>query len=212
VSSESCTVIIASADRLSQVKDRIGAVNGDVLDFTDGDVLTALETIIKRRPQLVALERTFAATPRGTALINRIKSDKKLAKSEIKVYAHDSDVTRVVPRAPDQAAQRLDQRGTRRAPRFKMAANTAASVDGKNAIVIDLSTIGAQVMSPAMLKPNQTVVIVLMDKHGWIRFNASVAWTSFEIPPNSGPRYRAGVAFVDADPVDVDAFCQRHKV
>jgi PilZ domain-containing protein len=212
LSTDACTVIIAAADRLSQIKDRVGAVNGEVLDFTDADALTALETIIKRRPQLVALERLFAATPRGTALINRIKADKKLAKSEIKVYAHDSDVTRVVPRATAQPGQALDQRGTRRAPRFKMVASTAASVDGKNAVVIDLSTIGAQVVSPAMLKPNQTVVIVLMDKQGWIRFNGTVVWTSFEIPPNSGPRYRAGVEFVDADPVDVDAFCQRHKV
>jgi PilZ domain len=207
-----CTVIIAAADRLSQIRERVGAVSGEVLDFTDEDALAALETIIKRRPQLVALERLFAATPRGTALINRIKLDKKLARSEIKVYAHDSEATRVVPRVTTPAPQALDRRGTRRAPRFKMAAHTAASVDGKNATVIDLSTVGAQVVSPAMLKPNQSVVMVLMDKQGWIRFNGSVVWTSFEIPPNSGPRYRAGVVFADANAADIDAFCQRHKV
>ena len=206
-----CTVIIAAAERLPLIKDRVGPLDGEVLEFTDADALSALETIIKRRPRLVALERLFAATPRGAALINRVKADKKLAHSEIKVFAHDSDVTRVIPRAPSQPAQPLDQRGTRRAPRFKMAANTAASVDGKNATVIDLSTIGAQVVSPGSLKPNQPVVIVLMDKQGWIRFNGSVAWTSFEIPPNSGPRYRAGVEFVDAKPEEVAAFCERHK-
>ena len=32
-----------------------------------------------------------------------------------------------------------------------------------------------------------------------MRFTASVVWTSFEIPPNSGPRYRAGLDFPDAD-------------
>jgi hypothetical protein len=32
-----------------------------------------------------------------------------------------------------------------------------------------------------------------------IRFTAVVVWTSFEIPPNSGPRYRAGLDFQDAD-------------
>jgi hypothetical protein len=28
---------------------------------------------------------------------------------------------------------------------------------------------------------------------------------------NSGPRYRAGIDFIDADGPPVDAFCQRHK-
>jgi hypothetical protein len=211
VSSESCTVIIAAADRLPQIKSRVGAVNGESLDFTDADALTALETIVKRKPQLVALERLFAATPRGAALISRIKADKKLAKSEIKVYAHDSDFTRVVPRPVEPLPQSIDQRGTRRAPRFRMSINTMAVVEGTNAVLIDLSTIGAQLVSPGVLKPNQTLTMVLTDKDGTIRFNAKTAWTSFEIPPNSGPRYRAGVEFVDADPVDVDAFIGRHK-
>ena len=69
----------------------------------------------------------------------------------------------------------------------------------------------AQVVSPGALKPNQTIAVALVDKLANIRFNASVAWTSFEIPPNLGPRYRAGIEFVDADPVDVDAFCERHR-
>ena len=32
-----------------------------------------------------------------------------------------------------------------------------------------------------------------------MRFNAIVAWASFEIPPKIGPRYRAGIEFIDAD-------------
>jgi hypothetical protein len=41
--------------------------------------------------------------------------------------------------------------------------------------------------------------------------NAAVAWAKFEIPPGSGPRYRAGLDFVDADHRAVDAYCARHK-
>src|SRR5262249_5362389 len=132
VSSESCTVFIAAADRLPQIKSRIGAINGESLDFTDADALAALETIIKRRPQLIVVERRFAATPRGAAFINRIKSDRKLAASEMKVYAHDSDFTRIIPRSIAPSGQSIDQRGTRRAPRFRMAPNTMATVEGKN--------------------------------------------------------------------------------
>ncbi len=202
---------IAGADRLSQLKERIGPVDGELLAFTDRDALTALEAIVKRKPKMVAIERLFAASPRGAALINRIKTDKKLTGSEIKVFAHDSDVVRVVPRLESTAGQALDQRGTRRAARVRMAPKATAIVDGKTAMLVDLSVIGAQVVTPGVLKPNQEVSVALVDKSANLRFNAKVAWTSFEIPPNSGPRYRAGIEFVDADPADVDAFCDRNK-
>jgi hypothetical protein len=38
-----------------------------------------------------------------------------------------------------------------------------------------------------------------------------VAWASFEIPTGSGPRYRAGVEFFNADTSALDAFCARHR-
>jgi hypothetical protein len=206
-----CTVLIGASDLLPGLKQRAGAVNGEVLTFADADALRALETITKRRPAVVALERMFAVTPRGAALINRIKSDPSLRQSEIRVLAHDSDYQRVVPRTPPPSAPALDQRGTRRAPRYKMAPNVSAQVQGKTAILIDLSTVGAQVVSPAALKPNQSLALALPDEIGTLRFTASVVWTSFEIPPNSGPRYRAGLDFADADPQAVGGFCERHK-
>jgi hypothetical protein len=159
----------------------------------------------------------FAATPRGAALITRIKADKTLTDSEIRVIAHDSDFTRVVPRVPiggaaaPAPAAPLDQRGTRRAPRVKMKGVVNALVDGKAATVADLSTVGAQVISPTILKPNQKFKMTLKDDQATIQFAAEIAWSSFEIPPGSPPRYRAGVNFVDADPVEVDAFAERHK-
>ena len=84
-------------------------------------------------------------------------------------------------------------------------------VDGTGATLIDLSTVGAQVVSAAALKPNQRVRIALVDQTSSLRFNAAVAWAKFEIPPGSGPRYRAGLDFIDADQTAVDAFCTRHK-
>src|SRR5439155_1262985 len=57
-----------------------------------------------RRPRLVALGRLLAATPRGAALINRIKADPALAGTEIRVLAHDSDYSRVLPRPGGGAA------------------------------------------------------------------------------------------------------------
>ena len=76
--SEPCIVLIASPDLLPKLTPRVSNPDGEVLAFTDADALRALEVITKRRPALVALERVFAATPRGAALINRIKADPSL--------------------------------------------------------------------------------------------------------------------------------------
>lgn len=187
---------------------------------------------MSRRPATIALERQFAATPRGAALINRIKTDPALHGSELRIVSHDSDYTRVLPR-PAASAQAsaaaasaaiiaaapaavaapapLDQRGTRRAPRFRIAGDMSMLLDGNAARLVDLSEVGAQVISPTVLKPSQRVRAVLTDDHGALRFNAAVAWAFFEIPSQRGPQYRAGVNFVDADGNAVGAFCLRHK-
>jgi hypothetical protein len=226
-----CTVIIAAADLLPSLTQRNAPeAGGELIAFTDAEALSALDAIVKRRPRVVTLERRFAATPRGEALINRIKADPTLGHSEIRVVSHDSDDAQVTPRRLAEIAttieavevpvaavfmeeppQPLDQRGTRRAARFKVAGTLGAMLDGNAATLVDLSRIGAQVVLSVVLKPNQRVRMALNDDHGSLRFNAAVAWASFEIPPNSGPRYRAGVEFVDADGGAVDGFCQRHK-
>jgi hypothetical protein len=43
-----------------------------------------------------------------------------------------------------------------------------------------------------------------------LRFSASVAWASFELAP-TGPRYRAGLEFFDADAKAVQQFCDAKK-
>lgn len=94
--SESCTVVIAAANVLPTLKERSAAVNGEVLAFSDAEAVRALDVIIKRRPRIVTIERMFATTPRGVALINRLKADPGLADLEIQVVAHDTDYAQVV--------------------------------------------------------------------------------------------------------------------
>ena len=204
--------MVAASDLLPSLRERAAAADGELLTFSDADALSALQTIVKRRPHIVALERMFAVTPRGAALINRIKADPSLRDAEIRVVAHNSDYLRVVPRAAPPSAPALDQRGTRRAPRFKMTDNVNAVLDGTSGMLVDLSTVGAQVVAPGGLKPNQRISMGLADAMSTVRFNASVAWTSFEMSPSGAPRYRAGINFEDADPAAVDAFLSRHKV
>jgi hypothetical protein len=228
---EPCTVLIAAPELLTTLKKRTTGLKGELLAFSDADALIALEVITKRRPAAIVLERDFAATPRGTALINRINADPALEGAEIGIVSPDGSAMRVTPRgsgvpggsgggggaaSPAAAAvsaptASLDKRGTRRAPRYKIAGKVEVLLDGNVAVLIDLSTIGAQVVSATILKPNQRVRIAMADDGGNIRFNAAVAWASFEIPHKSGPRYRAGLEFVDADSAAVDAFRARHQ-
>lgn len=196
--------------------------------FSDTEALRALDVITRQRPDVVALERLFAATSRGTALINRIKADPSLTGCEIRIVAHDDEYTRVAPRrsgeaaasggtstaavaeAPRPAAAPLDQRGTRRAPRFRIVEGVEVQIDGNPAILVDLSLVGALVVSPTILKPNQRVRVTIPTGAPPARVTAAVAWASFEIP-KGGARYRAGVEFFDADPVLLAKFIETNK-
>ena len=230
-----CIVIIAASELHEALRENI-AEDVEVLSFSDTEPLKAIEAIATRQPHVVALERLFAATSRGAALINRIKADPSLSATEIRVVSADGTY-RVSPRraagarerdavggsepavivmdtAPSESADRatrnLDYRGTRRAQRFRMAEGTEAQVDGTFTTVVDLSTLGAQILCATPLKPQQRVRIILGDDLGLVKCSASVAWASFEIPKGVS-RYRAGVEFNDAEVSTIDAFCKRHK-
>lgn len=205
-------VLIAPTDLLPTLVKRTADAATELLTFSHTDALRALEAITRRRPQVVALERLFAATSRGAALINRIKADPKLVQSEIRVIAHDSDYSRVSPRRPPATSgHALDHRGTRLAPRCKVSAAARAVVEGQPAAIVDLSINGAQIATPAQLKPRQRVQMTLADAHDQLACAADVAWASFESPTNSGPRYRAGIAFVEQDTAAIDAFIERNR-
>jgi PilZ domain-containing protein len=83
-------------------------------------------------------------------------------------------------------------------------------IDGNLATLIDLSVVGAQVVSPTILKPNQRVRMSMGDANRPLRFGAAVAWASFELAA-TGPRYRAGLEFFDADAKAVERFCDAKK-
>ena len=199
------TVLIASPEHLHVLKDRSDLAEAQA--FPDAEALRALDVITRQRPSVVALERLFAATSRGTALINRIKADPALAGCEIRIVTHDGPVAAAAggPVSPAAAAAvaapvpvPLDQRGTRRAPRTPVTGMVEVLVDGNPVALVDVSVIGAQVISPSILRPNQRIRVTLPDPGRPIRVSAGVAWASFEMP-KAGPRYRAGIEFFDAD-------------
>src|SRR5262249_5431650 len=93
--SAAAALVIAAHNLMPALRDRV-EVDGEVLTYPDTEPIQALETIMEQRPSLVVLERLFAATPRGAALINRIKSDPQLSHVEVRVMSHTGDYSRQV--------------------------------------------------------------------------------------------------------------------
>jgi PilZ domain-containing protein len=225
-------VVIGAANLMPSLRERL-AGEGELLTFSDTEPIQALQAILEKRPGLIVLERLFAATPRGAALINRIKTDPQLGHSEVRVMSHTGDYSRQVSRpSPIDApavnaspgvsgrpgvataeAPRLDWQGTRRAARFRVRAGVEIQVDGNPASVVDLSTVGVQVISGTILRPNQKVRVSIPHDDFVMRFRGAIAWAKFELPkPTDAPRYRAGVDFTDADPAAVNQYCAKIKL
>ena len=96
----SATVLIAAAEHIASLKEREELV--DTVMFSDAEALKALDLITRQRPKVVLLDRIFADTSRGTALVNRIKADPSLVNCEIRIV----EVTPVVE-ARDGVVDRL---------------------------------------------------------------------------------------------------------
>jgi len=221
-------VLIAEPDQLDALKARPDYA--DAQAFTDAETPAALEAIITGRPDIVAIERLFAKKSRGAALINRIKADTSLETVEIRIVSADSGAAKPAGRGGSAAKDAkadgadkggtatavaappaaLDQKGTRRAQRFKIIEGIEVLIDGNPAMLVDLSTVGAQVVSGTLLKPNQRVRLSFVEGAKNVRFSAGVAWSAFELP-KAGPRYRAGIEFFDADPDAVGRFCDTNR-
>jgi hypothetical protein len=235
-------VVIAASNLMPSLRERL-ADDGKLVVFPDTEPIQALQAILEHRPSLIVLERLFAATPRGAALINRIKNDPQLGHAEVRVMSHSGDYRRVVSKpsgsapppaaAPESAAasegtalateapstaavaeppRPLDWHGTRRAPRHRIRPGVEIQLDGNPAQVVDLSQVGAQVISQTILRPNQKVRVSVPNDDFVMRFRGSIAWAKFELPdPSAPPRYRAGIEFADADARAVEAYCLKNK-
>jgi hypothetical protein len=109
-------------------------------------------------------------------------------------------------------AQAFSDADALRAPRFKIVDGVDVMIDGNPAMLMDLSVIGAMVVSPTTLKPNQRVRMSLPQEPRAIRFSAGVAWAAFEMPKGKpAPHYKAGIEFFDADADAVLKFIDTKK-
>ena len=104
---------------------------GQRLPSRVADVLQALEAITSLRPDVVALEKVFADTSRGNALINRIKADPSLKHCDIRIVMHqggaeaaweDAEEHRRCQRAGQAAERRCDRETGYRGEKQRLSA------------------------------------------------------------------------------------------
>jgi hypothetical protein len=206
--------------------------------FTDIQIREAVEFIATHRPAIVAIEEGFAVSPRGEALVGRIMDDPALKTCEIRVLAYakpdrekarrrsgtgirlaslPSPATPPGPASPHAAGSDtgMGRQGTRRAERIRMIEGVSVTVDGNPAELVDLSALGAQVVSRIVLRPNQRVRVQLpenkADGRRAFRCSASVVWASFEMPSGQPPRYRAGLKLSGAEADALQHFAMLHR-
>ncbi len=179
--------------------------NGPVAAFADTDLAAAWERIRALRPQVIALETEFAASLRGRAFIDRLRA-LPLPDAEVHLISEAENRIAVVPLIAGSAIMAPASEivvasspllNTRRTPRFA---------------VVNVSVLGAQVISEPVLRPNQRIRVVLSEEDQTVlRLIGQVAWSAFEKPKGlPDPHYRAGLEFGDAAARALEEFCRRH--
>lgn len=215
-------VLIGPSDALPGLQERLDP-SAEIQTFTDSEALEALDHIIRMQPALVAMQDEFADSTRGVALINRIKDDATLSAVEVRVMAKNAAQNRVAVKRGSHASgpavavdeppkPALDQKGTRRAPRIRIKDGVEVAVDGNPAALVDLSAVGAQVVSPTVLKPNQRVRVTMGDGKSPVKCAGAIAWAAFEMPKGMPTRYRAGIDWgVTPEGANVELFANKNK-
>jgi chromosome segregation ATPase len=113
--------------------------------------------------------------------------------------------------APVSRGAQATGQPTRVASRHAFREPLEVKLDGETALLVDVSTAGAQVLSSTALKPNKLVKMLLPSSEAIILCKAKIIWARFEPPtPGKPVRYRAGMVFTQADAAALQVFITRH--
>jgi len=120
---------------------------------------------------------------------------------------------RLRPRRTAAAAEPPPYLPARQARRVKIQDGTDVSVDGAHSTLVDLSVLGAQVLSPRAIRPNCSVRLQLPSDAGALSCEARVVWVVVEqCKDQQNALYRAGVQFTDVPAPELEAFFSQHSI
>jgi hypothetical protein len=101
----------------------------------------------------------------------------------------------------------------RKARRVKIKKNVNVTIDGAPSALVDLSTTGAQVLSPRAVRPDHSVQLMLPNDNGGLSCQARVVWVVVEHARDPKQAlYRAGIQFRGVDAPEFDAFFSQHGI
>jgi hypothetical protein len=102
---------------------------------------------------------------------------------------------------------------TRAARRVRIKEPVDVTLDGASSSLVDLSVVGAQVLSPNALRPNRVVKMTLTVGRSSVACKGRVVWARFEQPHGTAAsQYRVGVKFTESEPQAIESFLVRHGV
>ncbi len=204
---------------------------GRMMPFPSASLGSAMESVRAYRPKVVAVDAALAQTPSGAAFLDRIEQ-LNIAKSILLLVEHDgrwmtaprgADAQGVTPSSGggrgSQASKpvvvapavRAEVVSTRRVPRFLVRDSLDVVVECGCAHLVDLSVLGAQLVSLPVLRPGQKLKVALPDTGDMLTVVAQVAWSLFEKPQiQAEPHYRVGLEFTDAAQVALEQYRRRH--
>ena len=211
-------VVVARGELTAALQQRFSFDRG-VIVFSAADASTALITILQKRLPVVALDRRFVTSPAGAQFVSELRAAHP--ELEIRILNDEGGEIPLVLRRPVLESGRATLTATshpltnelRRAPRFPVHAGCEAWINGQPAALVDVSVAGAQVLSPTVLRPAQSIRLALSDDNAdEIKVQAAIAWSVFERSKKTGTtHYRAGVAFADAQE-RLEAYCTKHGI
>jgi PilZ domain len=211
-------VLIARPELTPALRERL-SFDPSVLVFPAGEAANALSMIVNRNLQIVTLDRFFVSTPGGAKFVADVQTLSPDA--QIRILEDEGSSVPLVLRRPllsngqdTIAAVSRPLRGImRRAPRYPLPVGHEAIVDGLSTALVNLSVTGAQLVAPAALRPTQEVGVTLVDAETAINIRGAVAWSVFERSRKTGETcYRAGLEFVDAEPLLLQAYCAKYGI
>ena len=201
------------------------------MTFSDDETLRRARSHHAQAPVVVALERLFAATSRGAALINRIKADPTLRRARFassrttpttcacrgehrrrrcrRRCRAARPATAAAVEAPASSRSTSAARGARRAFRIVRRRRSAARRQPGHAH----RSVGRRRAGRVadVLRPNQRVRMALPDGKRPVRFSAGVAWASFELAQGTRAALSRRHRVLRRRPAGRRAFCEANR-
>src|SRR4051812_7260880 len=214
------TVVVADPQRMAAIRDGM-PTPGRVLRYPTSNLSSVYESIRANQPGLLIIDSVFLQTPAGHGFVERIQ---QLALPKLVLQGAVFDRGRwmmapidapppapAVPQNQRVVAVRDTGLETRRVPRFLVQDISEAMAEGTSIRVVNLSVLGAQIISQPVMRPSQKLKVGLPDASTTLHLTASVAWSVFEKQPTEpAPHFRVGMEFSDAAKEALEDYLKRH--